>query len=139
FDCKRDCSLDEKIMFASAHEVKRLVSAPQPAPPVVREVLRAPGRPLDAAERSLMEARFGHDFSRVRVHTDARAAESAQSVNALAYTVGRNVVFATGQYRPATSPGRQLLAHELVHTIQQSSSSTVNLATKADGISLSSS
>jgi hypothetical protein len=86
-----------------------------------------------------MEPRFGFDFSNVRVHTDARAAESAQAVNALAYTVGRNVVFGTGQYAPATSSGQQLLAHELVHTIQQGSSSTAKLAAKADGVVLSSS
>ena len=55
----------------------------------------------------------------MRVHTDARAAESAQSVNALAYTVGRNVVFGAGQYAPATMTGKKLLAHELTHTIQQ--------------------
>lgn len=70
-----------------------------------------------------MEPRFGVDFSQVRVHTDPRATESAQAVNALAYTVGRNVVFGTGQYAPGTSEGRRLLAHELVHTIQQNKSS----------------
>jgi Domain of unknown function (DUF4157) len=66
-----------------------------------------------------MEPRFGHDFSKVRVHTDAEAAESAQAVNALAYTVGRDVVFGAGQYAPQTSEGRRLLAHELTHVVQQ--------------------
>jgi hypothetical protein len=66
-----------------------------------------------------METRFGHDFGRVRVHADARAAESARAVGALAYTVGPQVVFAAGQYRPESSAGRRLLAHELAHVVQQ--------------------
>src|SRR5215204_5149289 len=66
---------------------------PVVAPPIVHDVLRSPGRPLDHAARAEMEPRFGHDFSRVRVHTDAWAAESARAVDALAYTVGRDVVF----------------------------------------------
>jgi hypothetical protein len=88
-------------------------------PPIVHDVLNSPGQPLDAGTRAFMEPRFGHNFSGVRVHTDARAAESARSVNALAYTVGRNVVFGTGQYAPGTSEGRKLLAHELTHVAQQ--------------------
>jgi hypothetical protein len=88
-------------------------------PPIVHEVLRSPGRPLDAETRAFMEPRFGHDFSQVRVHTDAKAAESARAVNGLAYTVGQDVVFRAGQYTPETREGRQLLAHELVHTRQQ--------------------
>lgn len=78
-----------------------------------------PGKPLDPSTRAFMEPRFGQDFSDVRLHTDAKAAESAHSVNALAYTVGRDVVFDLGQYAPGTAVGRKLLAHELAHTIQQ--------------------
>lgn len=89
------------------------------APPVVDEVLRAPGRPLDAATQAFMSARLGHDFSRVRVHDDAQAAASARAVGALAYTVGQDVVFGAGQFAPGTPGGQRLLAHELVHTIQQ--------------------
>ncbi|MBD0371725.1 MAG: DUF4157 domain-containing protein [Pyrinomonadaceae bacterium] len=89
-------------------------------PGVVHEVLRSSGQPLDAATRSFFEPRFGHDFSQVRVHTGAKAAESAQAVNALAYTVGRDVVFAGGQYAPHTFEGQKLLAHELSHVLQQS-------------------
>ena len=70
-----------------------------------------------------MELRFGHDFSRVRVHTDAKAAESARAVNALAYTVGHDMAFGAGQYVPETSEGRQLVAHELAHVVQQSTAS----------------
>jgi hypothetical protein len=67
-----------------------------------------------------MESRFGHDFSHVRVHLDSRAGESAQAVNALAYTVGQNIVFAHRQYAPQTTFGQRLLAHELTHVVQQS-------------------
>jgi uncharacterized protein DUF4157 len=88
-------------------------------PLIVHEVLRSPGQPLDNSMRAFMEPRFGHDFSQVRIHTDAKAAESARAVNALAYTVGRNVVFGAGQYEPATNDGRQVLAHELTHVVQQ--------------------
>jgi hypothetical protein len=92
------------------------------APPIVHEVLNSPGQALDHEARNFFEPRFGYDFSKVRVHTDATAAESARAVNAVAYTVGRNVVFASGQYAPDTEPGRALLAHELTHVRQQGSS-----------------
>lgn len=81
--------------------------------------MSSPGQPLDAGTRAFMEPRFGQDFSQVRVHTDAKAAESTQAVNAVAYTVGRNVVFGAGQYAPGTSEGRRLMAHELTHVVQQ--------------------
>lgn len=89
-------------------------------PPIVNEVVRSPGQPLDSGTRHLMEPRFGHDFSGVRVHSDAKAAESARAVNALAYTVGRNIVFGTSRYAPETKGGQWLLAHELSHVVQQS-------------------
>jgi Domain of unknown function (DUF4157) len=92
---------------------------PPAAPGIVNEVLSSSGQPLDAATRDLIGSRFGYDFSRVRIHTDARAAESARSVSALAYTVGTHLVFGPGQYQPATAAGLRLLAHELAHTIQQ--------------------
>jgi hypothetical protein len=78
------------------------------------------GQPLNRETRSIMEPRFGRDLSRVRVHTDSKAAESARSVNALAYTVGGDIVFDAGQYAPQTAAGQKLLAHELTHFIQQS-------------------
>jgi hypothetical protein len=89
------------------------------APDVVQEVLRSPGRPLDAATRAFFEPRFGHDFGRVRVHTDSRAAAAAGAIDALAYTVGQDVVFGSGMYAPGTSAGQRLLAHELTHVVQQ--------------------
>ena len=94
-------------------------AAPAAVPPIVHDVLRSPGRPLDAATRAFMEPRFGHDFGRVRVHADEHAAESARAVNAMAYTVGNDVVFARGQYSPGLRSGQQLLAHELSHVVQQ--------------------
>jgi hypothetical protein len=138
--------------------LRRKGVGPQPAevPPIVHEVLRSPGRPLEPSVCSAMERYFGaaaprmapsgpvntvddpaeleaealarhpssgparHDFSRVRIHTDAQAARSAQAVDALAYTVGSHIVFDLGQYRPHSLEGRHLLAHELAHTLQQS-------------------
>jgi hypothetical protein len=147
--------------------------APNIVPPIVHEVLRSPGQPLDAITRGFMVARFAPlswipvrdssssiarndltisnrgdpyeryaedaahkvmgsqeypremgssaswDFSNVRVHTDARAAESAKAVNALAYTVGQEIVFGADRYSPSSLSGRRLLAHELAHTVQQ--------------------
>jgi hypothetical protein len=87
--------------------------------PIVHQVLSSNGQPLDAETVAFFEPRFGHDFSQVRIHTDERSAESAQTVNALAYTVGQDVVFAQGQYMPETTEGKRLLAHELTHTLQQ--------------------
>jgi peptidoglycan hydrolase-like protein with peptidoglycan-binding domain len=164
---------------------RRAANAQEPArvPPIVHEVLRSPGQPLDASTRAFMESRFGHDFSRlalhaapraqaelvvgqsgdqfeqeadsmadtvvqmpeprtlnkstqcavadfshVRLHADARAAESAREVNAKAYTVGHDIVFGEGHYRPETSDGRKLLAHELAHTIQQSTTGSMATA-----------
>ena len=96
--------------------------APIEVPAIVEEVLASPGRPLDQSTRELMESRFGHDFSHVCVHSDAKAADSARAVNSFAYTVGRNVVFDTGMYSPGNSEGQRLLAHELAHVIQQGGS-----------------
>src|SRR5665811_1226806 len=88
--------------------------------PIVHEVLNSQGQPLDTSTRAVMEPRFGHDFSRVRVHANSKATESANAVSALAYTVGQNVVFGEGQYAPGTRAGQKLLAHELAHVVQQS-------------------
>lgn len=95
---------------------------PSLVPPIVQEVLDSPGHPLDAATRAYFEPRFGHDFGRVRIHSDARAAESAQAVDALAYTMGNHISFGSGSYRPRSNQGRELLAHELAHVVQQSRS-----------------
>ncbi|MBN1657602.1 MAG: DUF4157 domain-containing protein, partial [Anaerolineae bacterium] len=81
--------------------------------------LHSPGRPLDPDIRAEMEARFSRDFGDVRIHTDAQAAASARAVNAQAYTVGHDVVFAEGRYSPQSRNGAALLSHELAHVIQQ--------------------
>ena len=86
-----------------------------PAPALVRDVLRSSGRPLDAATRSFAERRFDHDFSHVRVHDDTRAAQSALAVEASAYTVGKDIVFGSGARND-----RRILLHELTHVVQQS-------------------
>jgi hypothetical protein len=77
------------------------------------------GRLLDSGTRDFFEQRFAADLTNVRVHVDNHAAELAQSINALAYTLGRDVVFAPGQYAPETYQGRRLIAHELAHVLQQ--------------------
>jgi Domain of unknown function (DUF4157) len=89
-------------------------------PPIINEVLSSPGQPLDLETRTLMESLFKHDFSQVQVHTDARAAKSAKAIDALAYTLQNNIVFGERQYAPQTNEGKHLLAHELVHVVQQS-------------------
>jgi hypothetical protein len=88
-------------------------------PEIVHEVLSSSGTPLNLETRTFMEDRFNHDFKQVRIHTDSKASESARAVNALAYTVGHNIVFDSNQYDPNTSNGKRLLAHELTHVVQQ--------------------
>lgn len=88
------------------------------APGSVDRVLAGSGRPLDPALKQDMEQRFGHDFSEVRVHSDAAANQSAREVNAYAYAAGPNIVFGAGQFAPGTREGRRLIAHELAHTVQ---------------------
>ena len=118
-----NCEEEEKVQRQAQSESAGQLN---PAPPIVHDVLGSSGRPLEASTRGFMEPRFGHndrgfDFSQVRIHTDARAADSARAVNALAYTVGRDIVFGEGQYQPNTRQGQHLLAHELTHVAQQSS------------------
>ena len=89
--------------------------------PNVEKVLNSGrGQSLDPVTQAEMEARFGHDFSKVRVYTDQAAANSADAIAATAYTVGQDIAFGAGRYAPATPTGRHLLAHELVHVVQQS-------------------
>jgi hypothetical protein len=105
-------------------------------PMVVRDALRSPGRPLQSDLQGEMEVRFGHDFSRVRIHSDAGSAESARLVNTPAYTVGHHVVFGAGQFAPKTDGGFRLLAHELAHVVQQESGRTAE-STNSHGIVVS--
>ena len=93
----------------------------------VESTLQQTGRPLDPAIRNFFEPRFGIDFGDVRIHTDHNATLSASDINARAYTVGRDIVFNSGQYAPHTHEGRLLLAHELTHVAQQSFSTGMHL------------
>ena len=89
--------------------------------PIVQDVLRSSGQPLDASTRAYIEQRFGYDFSGVRMHSDEAVGQSARDVNANAYTMGHDIMFGVGQFAPGTHEGRRLLAHELAHVVQQSS------------------
>ena len=95
-------------------------SAPTVAPPIVHEVLRSPGQPLDPATRAFFEPRFGFDLGSIRVHVDADAAQCARQVQAKAYTFRNQIVFAPHKHEPQTVSGQQLMAHELAHVVQQS-------------------
>ena len=172
-----ECGKKKRSLQRATHHSELASGNADGVPPVVHEVLRSPGQPLDTSARSFFEPRFGHDFSRVpahisrqvapsgelsigamndrferqadqvaqrvnqsaspvgssptrnydfsqvRVHTDAYAALSARAINALAYTVGENIVFGAGQYAPGSEQGNRLLAHELTHVAQQKGSS----------------
>lgn len=174
--CEECSKKKQTVQRASLSPRGRETEGEGKVPPIVHEVLRSPGQPLDSATRTFMESRFGHDFSQVRVHTDparatvaqlpmsqpgdrfeqeadrlanevtrapglgvtrkgqgatydfsrvrlhisAQAEESARALDASAYTVGRDVVFGASAYRPNTPAGRELLAHELAHVVQQS-------------------
>jgi hypothetical protein len=94
-------------------------------PPIVRTALDAPAQALSPAARSYFEPRLGHDFSRVRIHTGTPAAQAARAVSAVAFTVGNDIVFGAGQYSTDSRSGARLLAHELVHVVQQSGATAV--------------
>jgi hypothetical protein len=107
------------------------------APASVAHLLERPARSLDPALRSDLEQRFGQSLSRVRVHTDAAAAQSAAEVGARAYAVGDDIVFGGGQFAPGTAEGRRLIAHEVAHVLQQSGSrACVQRASPATGLGL---
>lgn len=91
----------------------------EPALEIASTALRTSGQPLDASTRAFMEPRFGHDFTKIRVHTDRQAMSTASVLGARAYTIGHDIVFGEGQYRPDSQQGRRLLAHETAHVIQQ--------------------
>ena len=97
------------------------LQAGEPALSSVHSVVAQPGRALEPAARGFLESSFGRSFADVRIHDGGDAATSAAHIGARAYTVGRNIVFGAGEYRPATPEGRWLLAHELTHVVQQGS------------------
>ncbi len=114
-------SCADQARYGAAPELQRDASAAAPdvAPPIVNQTLARSGMPLDAATRAHFEPRFGQSLGHVRIHTDAMAADSAASVGARAYTVGRHIVFGEGQWQPRSEDGQRVLAHELGHVFQQ--------------------
>jgi hypothetical protein len=116
---------------------EQTTGATETAPASVDRALAGPGNPLEPAVQQDMQQRFGHDFSRVRVHCGAAAEQSAREVNAHAYTVGHHVVFGSGQFAPTTPGGRRLLAHELTHVVQQSGADGIHDAQRNEKRDLS--
>jgi hypothetical protein len=114
---EEDVELEDEVAQAKAYPGRTPVVSPGLQARI--NALRGGGQPLDPATRAFIEPRFGRDFSRVRVHTGRRAADTARALNARAFTVGRDVVFGKGQCAPGEDAGRQLMAHELAHVVQQ--------------------
>jgi hypothetical protein len=112
-DCQQE---DENTLRAKPIQSPKLGGE---VPPIVHNVLRAPGQPLNGKTRALFEPRFRRGFAGVRVHADAEAARSADAVGAMAYTVGSHIVFGSGRFAPGAESGKRLLAHELAHVVQQ--------------------
>jgi hypothetical protein len=112
-----ECEKEEKTALQRSPAGSK--GRPSEVPSIVHEVLRSPGQPLDRGTRAFMEPRFGRDLGGVRIHTGAKAAQSADAVNAAAYTVGRDIVFGHGGYSPGARSQQELMAHELTHVVQQ--------------------
>jgi hypothetical protein len=113
--------LDPKEEIVQNKRVKKSIDAAPAAPSAVNGVLAAAGQPLSMTMRAFMESRFGQDFEAVRVHTDGPADAAARSIGALAFTSGEDIVFGEGLFAPDTGRGKNLLAHELAHVVQQRS------------------
>jgi Domain of unknown function (DUF4157) len=176
-----ECRENHLALRRRTPDAKREPAIGSPVPPIVHDVLRSPGQPIEPETRAFFESRFrhdfnrlpafangsppakltigasdshleqeaeriaeqvvnrsaipanrGHDFSRVRIHADDRAVKSARSINALAYTVGRNIVFDQGQYQPNTRAGAKLIAHELAHVRGTASDSSCICGSRDD-------
>ncbi len=92
---------------------------PANTPPSIRNVINSGGRPLDLQTRNYFEPRFGSDLGHVRIHTGSTANQSARNIDARAYTLGSDIVFGNGEYKPDSENGKQLIAHELAHVVQR--------------------
>ena len=122
-DLVQRATFDEEEQFVQPKEASSGGQAPQPVPAQLAAgvgALRGGGEPLSDSVRAYFEPRFGRAFSGVRLHTGPRADAAANAIGARAFTLGPTIAFARGEYAPATNSGRRLLAHELVHTLQQS-------------------
>lgn len=113
------CDEEEKLQMKEASTAAGGMTAPS----IVNNVINSPGQSLDKGTRSFMESRFGYDFGNVQIHDDGAAHQSAYEINALAYTYRDHVIFGERQYQPTTNSGKELLAHELTHVIQQDGTS----------------
>ena len=109
----------QKDNVREAHSLAGHTASPSDLPPIVQEAIRSPGQSLDAQTRAFMQFRFGNDFAHVRVHTGDKATASANAIGASAYTLGSDIVFASGKYAPHKTSGRRLIAHEIAHVVQQ--------------------
>ena len=128
---KRQAEEEKEEEEKEKEEILQTKEVPSQIPEVTSEFesriqsLKDGGQPLPKSARAFFEPRFGQDFSRVRAHTDAQAAETAQTLNARAFTMGHDIVFGAGQYVPGTSEGRRLMAHELTHVMQQGAATVI--------------
>ena len=127
YEAQADRAAHQALTGAVGGPVRHAAAAPLPAPhldaaagglPARIAAAGAEGRALPDAQRDFFEPRFGHRFDGVRVHSGPAAAAAASAAGAQAFTLGRSIYFGEGQYRPDSSSGRELLAHELAHTLQ---------------------
>jgi len=116
-----ECAKEDEAHDKLARKEAGAAHANSPVPPIVHDVLRQPGAPLNASTRAFFEPRFGHDVGNVRVHSGPEASEAAAAVGAPAFTLGRHIVAQDGASDPATPEGRAILSHELTHVVQQAS------------------
>jgi hypothetical protein len=122
------CEEQQKLQMKGETGANSGMAAPQ----VVLDAINAGGQKLDAGTRGFMESRFGYDFGNVQIHNNRLAHQSSSAINALAYTHGNHVVFANGQYHPETNQGKQLLAHELTHVVQQNTVRSNSVISRRD-------
>jgi hypothetical protein len=109
----------EKSVRPAASSSAPKTSLPSHASPAVKAGTESGGQRLDKHTSAEMSAKFGHDFSQVRIHTDHRAGDAAEAMGANAYALGGDIVFGAGQYNPGSRETDRLLAHELTHVVQQ--------------------
>jgi hypothetical protein len=107
------------VRMAGAERVSRAPATAAGTPPAAVQVNTSGDSPLPAGLRSYMEPRFGADFGNVKIHTGEAAATQSAQINAKAFALGQHVFFGRNQFQPDTSAGKELIAHELTHTIQQ--------------------
>jgi hypothetical protein len=132
---QRQCSCGGTCDKCKQDEERRTIQrkAEGEEAPKFQAVPDTQGKPLTTENQSRLEIHFGADLSDVRVHTNSEASASAASLDAMAYTSGRDIYFARGMYAPSTSSGDRLLAHEVAHVVQQSSGKEPSIAMKPAG------